>query len=249
MLREVERTLPLSMVLNFSPVKIDDPEIEVGLLPYGADGQQTLKQLRQDHWSTHVFRREGADSIVAIPITTDAPGLGSSKKKIRLKDNLGLTSLLIRNSLLNYVVTLGRPVLHYDPVRFIARDDILRPVLPPAFNCPEWLGVRMLYDVTVRPIYFFKKEPFIAAIFDVRTTRIVDRTVAELVEDGFSPIGHYVTRHIRKYEDTRIELSAELVGKVSCVSGSTLHLTDAKGGITAVDAGDVWLEKNPFPPY
>ena len=235
------------MVLNFSPVKIDDTEIEVCLLPYGADGQQALKQLRQDHWSTHVFRREGADRIVAIPIAADAPVLGNSKKNIRLKDNLGLTSLLIRNSLLNYVVTLGRPVLLYDPVRFIARDDILRPVFPPAVSCPEWLSVRMLYDVTVRPIYFFKQEPFIAAIFDVRTTRIVDRTVAELMQDGFSPIGHYVTRRIRKYEDTRIEPSAELLGRVSSVNGSALHLTDAKDEIASVDAGDVWLEKKSFP--
>ena len=51
----------LSLLLNFSPIEIEDVEIEVGLLPYGADGQQALKQLRQEHWSTHVFRREGAD--------------------------------------------------------------------------------------------------------------------------------------------------------------------------------------------
>lgn len=118
------------------------------LFPYGADGQQRLKQLRQEHWSTHVFRREGANQIVAVPITAGAPVIGDSEKKIRLKDNLGLTSVLIRNALLNYLVSLGRPVLHYDPVRFIARDDILRPALPSGVACPEWLSVRMLYDVT-----------------------------------------------------------------------------------------------------
>ena len=237
----------MSLLLNFSPISIDDTEIEVGLLPYGADGQQKLKQLRQEHWSTHVFRRDGADQIVAVPVTADAPLLGDRKKKFRPKDNLGLTSLLVRNSLLNSLVTIGRPVLLYDPVRFIARDDILKPALPPDFICPQWLSVRMLYDVNVRPIYFFKQEPFIAAIFDVRTTRIVDETVAGLMKDGFSPIGHYVTTRVRKYDDTRIELSPVLLGRVTGVRGSTLHLTDTKDGVDSADAGEVWLEKNSFP--
>ena len=57
---------------------------------------------------------------------------------------------------------------------FIARDDLLRQL--PGISPPDWLGVRLLYEVAIRPIYFFKQEPFIAAVVDVRTTRLIDRT-------------------------------------------------------------------------
>jgi hypothetical protein len=144
----------LSLLLNFSPIQFDDAEIEVGLFSYGADGEQVLKQLRQQHWSTHVFRRDGPDQIVAVPVVADAAHLGQGTKRIRLKENLGLTASLIRNSLLN---TLAGPraVLNYDPIRFVGRDDILPPCVPSGLSCPDWLGVRLLYDAAIRAIYFF----------------------------------------------------------------------------------------------
>jgi hypothetical protein len=60
--------------LNFSPIQFDDREIEVGRLLYGNDGEQVLQQLRDAHNGTHVFRREGADSILAVSV---APGRNS----------------------------------------------------------------------------------------------------------------------------------------------------------------------------
>jgi Piwi domain len=237
----------LSLLLNFSPIEFDDAKIEAGLLPYDADGEQRLTQLRQQHWSTHVFRRDGPDQIVAVPVVASAPTLGNRSKTIRLKENLGLTASLIRNSLLNYLVGLGRTVLNYDPIRFIARDDILRACVPSGIPCPDWLAVRLLYEAAVRPIYFFKHEPFIAAVFDVRTTRIIDRTVAALLQDGFSPVGYYVTTQVSKYQDTRIAAHLELVGKVAAVNGSVLSLVDSKNDIPSIDAHHAWLEKRAFP--
>lgn len=65
-----------SLVLNFSPIQFDDREISVGRLPYGNDGDQVLKQLRLEHYATQVFRREGPDSIFAVPVAADAPLIG-----------------------------------------------------------------------------------------------------------------------------------------------------------------------------
>ncbi|MGD1102484.1 MAG: Piwi domain-containing protein [Terriglobia bacterium] len=239
----------LSLVLNFSPIEFENAEIDVGLFSYGIDGDQVLKQLRQENWSTHVFRRDGPDQIVAVPIVANAPKLGEGTKKILLKENLGLSASLIRNSLINYLAGLPRTVLKYDPIRFIAQDDILRSCLPSGLACPDWLGVRLLYEMAVRPIYFFKHEPFVAAVFDVRTTRILDRTVGELVRDGFSPVGHYVATRVSRYQDPRIAPHPELVGKVEAVKGSTLALVDSKDDIQSVDAHEVWLEKRAFPTY
>jgi hypothetical protein len=236
----------LSLLLNFSPIEIDDAQIGVGTFPYGPDGEQALKALRQEHWKTHVFRRDGAAEIVAVGVTADAPKLGTGTRTIRLKDNLGLSAALIRNSLLNTFAKHGRSILNYDPIRFIARDDILRGCVPQGVSCPDWLGVRLLYEVVVRPVYFFKREPFIAAILDVRTTRLIERSVAELIVDGFSPVNFYVTGR-RQGEDSRISPKPELMGRVSSVNGTILTLTDARSEASTVDAKDVWLEKKAFP--
>jgi hypothetical protein len=237
------------LMLNFSRLQFDDAEVDAGVLPYGTDGQEVLRKLREAHWATHVFRRDGPDEIVAIPVAAGAAALGDGTRKIRLRENLGLTAALIRNALINYLAGIPRPVLNYDPIRIIAQDDILPPCLPAGFACPGWLGVRLLYDVAVRPIYFFKRDPLIAAVFDVRTTRILDRTAAELISDGFSPIGFYVTRRVSKNNDPRILPRPELVGKVEAINGSTLVLTDARDDTESVAASEAWLEKRAFPDY
>lgn len=237
------------LLLNFSPIEFDDAEVDAGLLPYCTDGEEVLKKLRQEHWATHVFRRDGADQIVAVPVAADAPKLGEGTKKIRLQENLGLTASLIRNSLINYLSGLPRPVLGYDPIRFVAQDDILPSCLPSGTVCPNWLGVRLLYDMAIRPIYFFKREPMIAAVFDVRTTRILDRTVADLITDGFSLEGQYVTERVSKNHDPRILPRPELVGKVQTVNGSMLALVDTTDDRQSVAAGEVCLEKRAFPAY
>ena len=238
------------LVLNFSPLKFDDAEVDAGMFSYGADGDEVLKKLRQEHWSTHACSAAtDRMRIAAVPVVADAPKLGGGPEKIGLKDNLGLTASLIRNSLINYLAGLPRPVLNYDPIRFVAQEDILPSCLPAGSECPEWLGVRLLYDMAIRPIYFFKQKPLIAAVFDVRTTRILDRPVAELIKDGFSPVGHYVTARVSKNNDPRILPRPELVGKVVAVNGSMLALADAKDDMQSVAAGDVWLEKRAFPDY
>ena len=71
---------------------------------------------------------------------TDAPPLGSRSRKIRLKDNLGLTASLIRNALINYLAGLPRPVLDYDPIRFVSQEDILQACLPANTARPDGLG-------------------------------------------------------------------------------------------------------------
>lgn len=238
----------MSLTLNFSPIFFDDVEIEVGVFPYDAEGDRTLRELRKTHWATHVFRRDGATQIIAVPIIMDAPKLGVDTKKIRLTKNLGLTAALIRNSIITYLAELPRTVLHYEPIRFVSQDDILRACVPSGLKCPDWISVRYLYELAVRPVYFFKREPFVAGIVDVRTTRILERTVAEMLTDGFSPIGHYVTSQSAQ-SDPRIAPRAELIGKVESVNGTTLKLTDSRDDTPSIEAGEASLERRSFGAY
>lgn len=243
------RSSSTGLVLNFSPLEFEDKEVEARVFPYGTDGDEQLKKLRNEHWATHVSRRDGPDEIVGVAVKADAPQLGSKSRKIRLKQNWGLTASLIRNALINYLAGLPRPVLDYDPIRFVSQEDILQPCLPAGTACPDWLGVRLLYDMAIRPVYFFKHEPLIAAVFDVRTTRILDRTAAELVAEGFPLAGHYVAERKSKNSDPRILPHPALVGKVEAVQEHMLKLSDARDNLQTIAANAVWLEKRSFPDY
>jgi len=235
----------VSLVLNFSPIEFDDREISVGRLPYGDDGEHLLKQLRIEHRSTHVFRREGADSIFAVPVTGDAPTLGKAET-LRLKQHLPLAASLIRNTLLNHLASLGRTSPAYEPMTISSRKDLLRISCPQGISPPEWLGVRLVYDLAIRPIYFCRKEPFIAAVFNARTTRIVERTAAELLADGVTMVGVYVGTRVPS-NDPRISPDFKTLGCVRAVEGSRLLLTDSRDGVEAVDGAEVWPSKDVFP--
>ena len=69
------------MLLNFSSIQFDDVEVEAGLFSYGADGERALKDLRQQYWSTHVFRRDGPDQIVAVPVVANASKIGTGGQR------------------------------------------------------------------------------------------------------------------------------------------------------------------------
>jgi hypothetical protein len=240
---ESTQTASSNRVLNFSPIRFDDAEITVGCMPYGLTGKQTLEQLRREHNGTHVFRRDGQDSILAVSVAPQATLIGEPKT-IRLKKNLGLAAALVRNALLTYLTGMGRTVLSYEPMRFIARDDLLRQL--EGVSAPDWLAVRLLFEVATRPLYFFKQEPIIAAIVDVRTTRLIERTAWELIAGGMSLEGFYVGRRVPS-DDVRIAPRLELLGCVKSTEGSQLRLSDSRDGIETVEARDVWPEKRIFP--
>ena len=159
-------------------------------------------------------------------MASDASLLGEPTT-VQLKEHLGLAAALVRNALLTYLAGMGRTVLSYDPLTFIARHDLLRVNPPHGIAPPDWLAVRLLYEVAVRPIYFFKHEPFVAVVLDVRTTRLIERSAWELMQDGFSLEGFYVGRRVPR-SDPRIAPHLELLRCVNSTEGSQLHLTDCR---------------------
>ena len=63
-----------------------------------------------------MFRREGPEAIAVIPVTQDAPELTQTTKPIRLADSLGLTSALVRNAYLDYLLRVNGQARAYDPI-------------------------------------------------------------------------------------------------------------------------------------
>lgn len=216
------------LVLNLSPVLFDDAELTVGVTAYRDRDQ--LRELRRTHGSTHVFQRQkrrsqdrpsdtgqsnaGAEpatgdgtEIVAAPFAETAPKIGDEFRTVKLYDDLPLAAALIRNALVNYICGLPRKVLAYVPITFLAnesKENFLFGALPAGLPCPDWLSVCPLYEADVRVFHFDRRSPFVGVCLNVRTKRQMNRTCAELLEDGFPLLGHYVKKRLPP-DDPRIE--------------------------------------------
>jgi hypothetical protein len=231
-------------VLNFSPIYFDNQEIKVGRLHYGNDGARVLTDLRDERRGTHVVRREGSDSILTVPVIPEAQPSGNPKT-IWLAEHLGLAAELIRNALLNRLAELGGTSRRYEPIEVVSGKDLLRASCPPGVTPPDWLGLRILYEVAIRRISFAEGEDFIAAILNVWTTRVIDRTAADLLADGIPVKGVYIGRMLPQ-KDSRIAPKFKPLGCVRSVDGSRLLLNDSRDGVDEVDASEVWPAKDLF---
>ena len=230
------------LVLNVAPVEFADCEIEAGVLPY--ESREQLAQLREKHDPTHVFRRDSATEILAVPYITAAPRLGMSFRKVRLSENLDLCAALVRNALINYLHGMPRKIFLHRPVVFLAddaKDNILKDCVPAGTTSPNWLTVVPLYEVEVRVFHFEDREPFVGFCLNVRTRKFLDRPCGELLVEGFSLVGHYVGRKVES-RDSRLQARFCLQGRVQAVEGNTLVLDDCRDGEERLDSGEAFLE-------
>ena len=214
--------------------------------PTARTGSRSCRELRDEHSGTHVFRREGAgpDSIVGC-----CRGRRSTPhRRTRDHQDKGTHRIGSRTDSQRAAEPLSRPradLFDYEPIKVMSRKDLLRISCAQGIAPPDWLGLRLLYEVAIRPIFFSRKDPFIAAVLKVRTTRLIERTAAELLGDGFCLEGAYVGKRVPR-KDPRIAPKFELLGCVRSVEGSRLRLTDFRDGIEVVEASEVWPAKDVF---
>jgi hypothetical protein len=178
-------------LLNVAPLRFDDFEMTVGVLPY--ESREQLADLRGKHDATHVFRRDSATEILAVPYVPQSPQIGSTFRTVPRTENLELCAALVRNGLVNYLHGLPRKVFRHQPVVFLAdeaKDNFLQQCLPKGTVCPNWLSVVPLYEVEVRVYHFEKMEPFVGVCLNVRTRNFLNRPCNELLAEGFPLVGH-----------------------------------------------------------
>lgn len=250
------KIMTTDLVLNLSPVEFEDVELQVQILPY-RDHEQ-LSRLRADYYTSHVFLRERGTRILCVPYRQSTPEITvtSSFERINLKSSLSLSAALVRNALINYLSSLGRPVLGYVPIRFLANDSnsdlltaALKDVTKSNFSndtnlCLDWLSVRVLYELTVREVNFDRQKPFVGLNLDFHSTQRVTKNCEDLLNEGFSLKGLYVG-HLTHRDDSRLEQRLELLGRVREVErNGYLQLEDTKPGrnITTINAREALLE-------
>jgi hypothetical protein len=226
--------------LNSVQVHFPNAPVTVGVLPY--DSHETLRELRAQHNTTHVFRRYNSDKIISVAVTKNAPQIGETFETWHLWDAFFLSADLIRNALLCRFHEWGRPSTHYSPLRFFGppSQDLLRSCLPPDLECPQWLGVRPQYEMEVRVMHFDDRQARVYLTLSARSRNIVELNCLQLLERDFflegSYVGHYVARH-----DPRLAPKFETLGRVDSIEGNTLLLCDARDA-TEIDAASVFVD-------
>lgn len=235
------------LVLNAAPIGVPDERIEVGVEPYEAPaqsgGEGNLAKLRRQHYRTHVFLRRDS-SILCVPVTEDAGELGSDAREVALHQDYGLVGALVRDAIIRYLCGLGRPVLHYRPVRFLAEgrgDELLREAAS-GIDLPDWLAVRVQYALDVR-ILSPKEAPATPCItLDVSTRHQIECSCAELLDMGF-PLRDRYAQVEREHQDGRLKPKRLLAGRVVSVAQNThLQLADSREGLDEIPAEDAFLE-------
>jgi hypothetical protein len=249
------------LLLNISPVEFNDAKIKVGIFEFVDDEElkQKLDALRSAYYESHVFRREGS-RIVCAPTVEGAELLGDSTEDVRLSENLRLCAVLIREALINFLHSIDRQLLDYSPIELVAdrQADLLAASTPQGITCPTWLSMRPRYEIDVRVIFPEQQAPYVGAVLNVRTKRLIERPCDELIAEGF-PIGGLYVGVTPPHADKRVQPRLRLVGRVLRVEGRFLVLDDVRDDIDtlikdefagrgvdvkAVDAGQVMLKRS-----
>lgn len=228
-------------VLNVAPLDLAGGPVQAERLRYvDADW---LRGLRDRTRETHVVRRElQTDSVICVPMNSEASSLGGATVFIVLKDDLYLAASLVRNALLVYLNSIERTVLHFRPVTFLASgesDDYLAAALPQGVGNTGQLRVSPVFELDVRVISPEDQPAYVAIIFDGFVSRRILSNCADLIRAGVDVRGTYVKR-IAETNDHRLAPKLETVGQVASTDGDTLTLVDHREDTPTIQASEAY---------
>lgn len=179
--------------LNGAIVGFDgNATLRVGVQPYQREDQ--LRDLRRDHRTSQVFRREKED-ISSVSLVGGTEPLGERTEDRKLKDSTGLAAVLVLDALLRYFHDHGRPIWRHKPLRVVSNkgaDQLLRSATPHGAHVPGWLEQRVSYVFDTRVVYPDQAPPNVLLVCDVKTCNFIAASCAQLLEHGVPIEGRYV---------------------------------------------------------
>jgi len=222
----------MNLTVNFAPISLQgDCSVLIGRQSYD---EQRLAELRSDFRATHVFRRDRSDSMIDIPVASDARPVGNVSETIDLRRHQQYWPMLLQESLIQL---LGkRPIQSSRPLKFLgARAPLIEHP-----DLPEWLQRVSVTEIHTRHINVGGKRIY-GVVCDVRAKSFILATCAELMEVGVPIIGRYVQIE-QPAIDERTMPRRKLVGRVRSIHGNDLLLDDSEPGFAKVAANDAFLE-------
>jgi len=221
--------------LNFTPIQVIGDRIRLQTLPY-KDFQQ-LRDLRNEYRTQYAVTRR-RENIVALPLVTNAPPIGV-ESTVLVADHLSLIRPLLEQRLVSLLSKNQRPVARYNPITAVGR------VLPTGIEeVDQLVHLRSRVLIAIRTVKL--KTTFSLGLFwDIEIQKECAATLAELHKRGFHLDGLTVER-LPSIDDVRMLPQKRLVGRVSCVTGDTVRLSDRFDGIEELlPLDELYLEASP----
>jgi hypothetical protein len=232
-----------SLLLNIAPIRFAEYPVMVGVQPYRDHDQ--LRALREEHWRTHVFRKEG-EEIVSVAVVPGILSIGEDQRKVNLAEHPYLCAALIRNTLVGFLYSRGIVSFDYDPIQYIhtgKEDNLLAASIPAGAGTPPWLSVRVLNEMTVRPFDIEGQGFQVGLALDFQTKYQITSPCQTLVSEGLDITGLFVGAN-EASADPRVTPRRRVLGRVAGIEGTCARLEEKRSEETPgrVRLGDVYLE-------
>lgn len=237
--------------MNVAPVRFSQEDFRVGRIAY--EDEEHYEQLRSEHEDTHVFRFDVRDRKIANVATADGTDPLGDVDRVQVDEHLLLLGKAVQRSILGWlagrrtIIKRGKPLTFWGGANEskllsrAVRDVNSRRRQRDLYPDPK-LEVAVRYVMDTRPMWppGDDARPYLGLLVDLRTSNVIDLSVAELLDIGVEVIGKYVCRR-RDEGDDLVLPRLETIGMVSDVDGGRLLLTDTTG-IDEADAEEVLLE-------
>lgn len=217
------------MHLNYLPLRFTSDVFRGGILSFEnsrkevftkeSDLLQKLRELRQEHASTHVFYPVG-NTIACIGITPDAPLIGQEKQFDILND-FQLANALARSALFHFFKSAGNEtVVGFRPVTLLLEKHNLSGARKDVF------GIFPEYTLDVRPLAPHEGDITSGVLvgFGIRYSFL--KTCAELHAEGVPLTGLYVVK-IRDDGEIVTPFERRYLGRVEQIRDKMVILSDS----------------------
>jgi hypothetical protein len=226
----------LKLRLNFTPISLTgETTVSAGEHAYSAE---LLRQLRSEHYATHVFHWERkSDVILDIPVVDGAAPISNKSRTVNLIETPYLWSGLLRAAL----------VRTFAGKREIERDYPVQVLGHPSQNLisheklPAWVLMRTMQEFTPRTLFDTRDQPQFGLLCDIKVRNQLRASCEELIQAGVPLEGRYVLTDLPS-RTSGISPRALLIGKVAAIRGSELVLEDYRDGYQYIEAAMARLE-------
>ncbi len=245
---EVDDAAGSGLFLNAAVLDFGGAVVEIEVLPRA---NQSLKELRRKHRTTHVLRADG-DEILAVPIIENAPRLSDKHQVMSLRENPDFACHLWREALLRQMVARQRPLVRGIPVQVlsIAAGDQLGPGL-------GWGGKStyssLLQAIDARVAYGFAAQVLRppaqpgqsvsvpVVVLEISIVERITASVAELASQGVGLPGAYVGE-LEPIADERVLPELKLRGTLHEVACGLATVEGDDGRTEKIDANKLRVE-------
>jgi len=226
-----------SLALNAIRLVTPDVAIPAVFVPYDRDRLHAfLDRPSQDVFATRIDNNR----MVVVPLVPNAD-LPGKVVPLRASEHLRLFSTLAREAVFRHIKGIKGDyrVIGRRPPTVEAQKQ--KNIIPASARLPDWLQKRRTLIFETRTLTPQGKSGYVVLTCVQRFRPVIDRNCYELVSDGVSLVGRYVSTWVSSV-DPQLADHLQLAGQVTSSSNGRLTLTDHAEGPAEIDTVNAYLE-------